>query len=141
MKTIQDSNGDGSAPSHVRPTVPDVLPIMYAYRDVKGNESGGSLHVVLDDGNTEDAHVNFCIRYAKDQGDAAGVQLGEMLLKMSPAQRKKLSDMFYSSYTSPACTDESAVRLQIPESYEAYLMLSDEHKNKLREIVTKHIHP
>ena len=26
--------------------------------------TGGAMHIVLDDGNTEDNHIDFCIRYA-----------------------------------------------------------------------------
>ncbi len=79
-----------------KPTVPEVLPMMYAYRDTEGNGVGGSLHIVLDDGNTEDDHVKWCIEYAKERGDAAGVELGETLLRMSRTQRGKLAGLFYA---------------------------------------------
>lgn len=75
--------------SKSKPTVLEVLPMMYAYRDTEGNGLGGSLHIVLDDGNTEDGDVKWCIEYAKQCGDAAGVELGETLLRMSRSQRKK----------------------------------------------------
>lgn len=84
-----------STPPRPKPTVPEVLPMMYAYRDTEGNGAGGSLHIVLDDGNTEDDHVKWCIEHAKERGDVAGVELGEMLLRMSRTQRKKLSARFY----------------------------------------------
>lgn len=82
----------------MKPTVPEVLPQLHAYRDngTAGNAVGGSLHLVLDDGNIEDSHVKFCIQWAKDHGDPEGVRLGELLLQMSKRQRKKLSDQFYS---------------------------------------------
>ncbi len=70
--------------------------MMYAYRDTEGNGVGGSLHIVLDDGNTEDNHVKWCIEYAKDRADAAGVELGETLLRMSRTQRRKLAGLFYA---------------------------------------------
>lgn len=79
-----------------KPTVPDVLPMMYAYRAIEGNGVGGSLHIVLDDGNTEDKHVKWCIEHAKERGDVAGVELGETLLRMSRTQRQKLAGLFYS---------------------------------------------
>jgi hypothetical protein len=84
-----------SANPRQKPTVPEVLPMMYAYRDTAGNGVGGSLHIVLDDGNVEDGHVRWCIERAQECGDEEGVKLGETLLSMTKTQRKKLSAMFY----------------------------------------------
>jgi len=84
-----------SANPRQKPTVPEVLPMMYAYRDTAGNGVGGSLHIVLDDGNVEDGHVRWCIERAKECGDEEGVKLGETLLSMTKTQRKKLSALFY----------------------------------------------
>lgn len=72
-----------------RPTVPEVRPLVWAYYAMPGNSCGGSLHVVLDDGNLDDHSVQFCIDNARDRGDDAGVRLGELLLKMSKTQRAK----------------------------------------------------
>lgn len=44
-----------------KPSVPQVIPAVHAYRDSKGNTLGGSLHIVLDDGNVDDSSVKFCI--------------------------------------------------------------------------------
>ncbi len=71
-------------------TVPDVLPLVREYYNKEGNGVGGSLHIVLDDGNTENRHVAFCINYARECGDEDGVKLGELLLKMSRTQRHKI---------------------------------------------------
>lgn len=79
-----------------KPTVLEVMPMIHAYRDTAGNSEGGSLHIVLGDGNTEDVHVEWCIEYAKERGDVAGVELGETLLRMSLTQRNKLAARFYS---------------------------------------------
>ncbi len=78
-----------------KPTLPEVIPLMRAYAAKEGNECGGSLHVVLDDGNVNDSHVKFCIQYAKDNNDPGGVKLGETLLSMSKTQRRELANMFY----------------------------------------------
>jgi hypothetical protein len=86
----------------LKPTVPEVLPMVYAYRDTEGNGAGGSLHSVFDDGNLEDRHIKGCIECAKGRGDAAGVELGETLLRMSRTQRRKLSARFYSLDAVPA---------------------------------------
>ena len=76
-------------------TVPEVLPIVREYYSRPGNGVGGSLHIVLDDGNVSNADVLFCIRCAEEKGDKAGVELGEILLGMSRTQRLKI-------YRSPA---------------------------------------
>lgn len=73
-----------------KPTVPEVHPVVEAYRALPGNSAGGSLHVVLDDGNVDDGSVQFCIEWADDAGDEDGVALGKVLLRMSKTQRKKL---------------------------------------------------
>lgn len=73
-----------------KPTVPEVLPIMRAYYAKPDNLAGGSLHIVLDDGNIETSSVEFCREYAHKNNDPDGVALAELLLKMSYTQRKKL---------------------------------------------------
>jgi len=70
---------------------------MREYRDTDGNDAGGSLHIVLDDGNISDDDVTFCINYAKKKGDTKGVELAEILLRMSKTQRRKLAALFYSA--------------------------------------------
>jgi hypothetical protein len=71
-----------------RPTVPQVLPFVRAYYNDHG--AGGSLHIVLDDGNLEDGSVQFCIDSAEERGDAAGAALGRLLLQMTRTQRAKV---------------------------------------------------
>lgn len=73
-----------------KPTVPEVLPMVRAYYSKPGNIVGGSLHIVLEDGNTKTDDVRFCRVQAKERGDIDGVVLAELLLKMSRTQRKKL---------------------------------------------------
>lgn len=80
-----------------KPTVSEVLPIMYSYRDTEGNGVGGSLHIVLDDGNVNNDDIIWCIEFAKKNKDKAGVELGEILLRMSKTQRKKLCCLFYNA--------------------------------------------
>lgn len=71
-----------------RPTVPEVLPIARAY--YAKNPAGGSLHIVLDDGNVGDDSVEFCEKVATEEGDADGVELARLLRRMSKTQRHKL---------------------------------------------------
>jgi hypothetical protein len=84
--------------SETKPTVPDVLPQVWRYRDTPGNCTGGSLHIVLDDGNVEDGHVRHCLDYATAKGDTDGVLLAETLLRMSKTQRLKLARRFYDNH-------------------------------------------
>ncbi len=82
---------------NVKPTVPEVLPLVDAYYGFDGCGVGGSLHIVLDDGNLEDEQVQFCIENAiaghwctDDKPDEAGELLGRLLLLMSMTQRRKI---------------------------------------------------
>ena len=79
-----------------KPTVPEVLPIMRAYRDKPGNAVGGNYHIVLDECNVSDSNVMYCIQQCERQGDAAGFELGRLLMRMSKTQRSKLAGMFYA---------------------------------------------
>ncbi len=74
----------------IKPTVPQLLPLVQAYYEKPGNSSGGSLHIVLDDGNTEDHHVRWCLKFAESCGDDDGAKLASLLLQMSRTQRSKL---------------------------------------------------
>ena len=67
---------------------PEVLPLCRAfYREYP---TGGSLHIVLDDGNVKDGHVDACIRYAEEERDEPGAALGRLLRRLSVTQRLKL---------------------------------------------------
>lgn len=81
-----------------KPTVPDVLPLARDYYARDGNGTGGSLHVVLEDGNLADAHILFCWDYAEERGDVEGAHLARVLLHMSKTQRRKL----YAQPLSPS---------------------------------------
>lgn len=72
-------------------TVPEVKARFEVYR--LNNPSWGSLHTVLEDNNVKDDHVQSCIRYALEEGDQEGVELGNILLKMSKSQRLKLGQL------------------------------------------------
>ena len=73
-----------------KPTVPEVLPLVRSYYAKPGNEAGGSLHIVLDDGNVDDDSVAFCLQRANEKHDEDGIKLAELLSKMSKTQRRKL---------------------------------------------------
>lgn len=77
-----------------KPTIPEVLPLVVAYCAKPENSVGGSLHIVLEDGNVADSHVAFCREWAADRGDDDGVRLAELLLLMSKTQRSKLARLW-----------------------------------------------
>lgn len=79
--------------SNERPTIPKVLPLVKVYYAKPGNGTGGSLHIVLEDGNVETSHVQWCLERAQEQGDEDGVALARLLLRMSRTQRNKLYAM------------------------------------------------
>lgn len=79
----------------MKPTIPEVLPVMRAFARLPGNGAAGSLHIVLDDGNVSDEDVRFCLEEARLRGDVPGAELAGLLLRMSRTQRRKLSALFY----------------------------------------------
>lgn len=74
-----------------KPTVPEVAPLVKAFYAMWGNGVGGSLHIVLDDGNVEDSSIEFCRKWAEDHGDLSGIALAMVLARMSKTQRSKLA--------------------------------------------------
>jgi len=65
--------------------------IMRRFRDYFADHpTWGVLHIALDDGNLEDSHIQFCIEYAGEQGDAEGQALARILMDFTPAQRAKM---------------------------------------------------
>lgn len=53
---------------------------------------GGSLHIVLDDGNISKDCVNWCAGYACGKGDDVGGNIANLMLHMTWRQRKKVYD-------------------------------------------------
>lgn len=74
----------------MKPTVPEVLKLVQAYYAKPGNGVGGSLHIVLDDGNLHNDHILYCREYAREKKDEDGIILADLLLLMSKTQRKKV---------------------------------------------------
>ena len=57
-----------------------------AFYMLEGNGAGGSLHIVLDDNNWERSSVEFCLKYAQDAGDRAGIAFATLLLELTDEQ-------------------------------------------------------
>lgn len=75
-----------------RPTIEDVRPIVYEYKR-QLHAAGGSLHIVLEDDNVSDQDVEYCRRFAQEQGDREGELLAQILLRMSEEEREALGDL------------------------------------------------
>lgn len=71
-----------------KPTVPEVRPLVQEYHDT--HPAGGNFHIYLRDGNYNRRSIEFCIEQAFALGDAEGVGLGKLLLRMSDTQRRKI---------------------------------------------------
>jgi hypothetical protein len=73
----------------MKPTVPEVQPIV---NDLYAATSGVGccLHIVLDDGNFEDGHVEWCIEHLQE-GHVRCRELALLLKQMSKTQRRKLA--------------------------------------------------
>ena len=59
----------------------------YYNRDLHG--TGWSLHVVTDDGNIGDDHVQFCEQWAMEHRDWTGARLARLIMRMSKTQRRR----------------------------------------------------
>lgn len=58
------------------------------------NPCGGSLHIVLDDGNLENTHIDWCAGYAYGTGDMVGSRIASLMREMTMSQRRKV----YANY-------------------------------------------
>lgn len=72
-------------------SIPEVITRFIAYQEKPGNEAWGSLHVVLEDHNVDNGHVQSCIEKAQTNGDSDGLELAKILLLMSKSQRGRLN--------------------------------------------------
>lgn len=75
-----------------KPTVPEVLPLVHKLFE---RGVGCCLHIVLDEGNVEDSHVEFCNQTAIASGHEQCIFIAGLLKKMSRTQRRKLAACAY----------------------------------------------
>jgi len=54
------------------------------------NGTGGSLHIVLDDGNLAKHHIDWCAGYACGSKDWAGDDIANLMIWMTSKQRRKV---------------------------------------------------
>lgn len=67
---------------------PELIARFAAYKASTWGGAWGALHVVLEDGNTDDA--DGCAEWARERGDAEGEALALLLEKMSGSQRGRI---------------------------------------------------
>jgi DNA-directed RNA polymerase specialized sigma subunit len=80
------------------PEITELVALCKEYYQLTNNSAGGNLHIVLDDGNTDDNFIDFCIESAKVNGDNKGMLICEKLLKLSKKQRNILVNRHYGDY-------------------------------------------
>jgi hypothetical protein len=85
-----------------------VRDLYYAVYDSDGGGAGCCLHIVLDDGNIQDDHVQYCLEKARLANHPNCVALAEALLSMSKTQRLKLGRHGYDNL--PLSKEEQEVQ-------------------------------
>ena len=65
--------------------------IQYYYTSVPDFGCGGSLHVVLDDGNIEHSNIRWCKEECEKDNDALGMLIADILLEFT---EKELEEMY-----------------------------------------------
>lgn len=71
----------------------DILPLVCRHYGKTGNECGGILHVVLDDGNIQKHFIESSLIESKKVCDEDAILICEAMLKMSARQRFKLTQI------------------------------------------------
>jgi hypothetical protein len=74
-------------------TIPEVMPMVEEYFREAG-ESGGDLHIVLEERCVDDDSVEFCRDAALKGRNVTGYVLAVLLLRMSKTQRRKISGLW-----------------------------------------------
>jgi hypothetical protein len=64
-----------------------ITDLIRIYEEREGNENGGSLHIVLEDGNVQDSSLTYCVEYALEQKDFLAAEIATMLLQFNPEDR------------------------------------------------------
>lgn len=103
LETFSEVQKDGYWHFGIRekkPTITELVPLLKEYYSKPENCVGGSLHIVLEDDNLENGHIEYCIEYAKKEGDLEGAKLGEMLLQLTKSQRRRLVTKYYGVFSN-----------------------------------------
>lgn len=71
--------------------IPDVIDQIRAYYRLPGNEAGGIVHIVLEDGNIAQKDADWCLEQALDHGDENDIEIARIVAGLSRTQRKKIA--------------------------------------------------
>lgn len=71
----------------------DVAELIDWYYTLPGCGNGGSLHIVTEDHNCDDHHLEWCAGYADGIGDKCGSDLANLLSRMNAYDRVHCIDM------------------------------------------------
>lgn len=75
----------------IKPTIPEVVGRFARYFQQPGHGAWGSLHCILDDGNTKNIFLRREVEdEVRQRGDIEGADLIAVLRSMSRSQRKRL---------------------------------------------------
>ena len=69
-----------------------ILKQIKQFLSLEGNEVGGNLHIVLDDGNLEDDDIEFCLVICEANSDFLGYDICANLLHIPYDERKVIYD-------------------------------------------------
>jgi hypothetical protein len=71
---------------------PFICEFVKYYYDTLGNAAGGTLHIMLDDGNIEKDFIQSCRTFARKEGDSFGIFLCDLLELFSEDELEALYD-------------------------------------------------
>lgn len=87
--------------------------VKYLYDDLR-EMCGGLLHIVLDDGNVEDGHIQWCIDYCNREENAdrhdkdVCIEIAQRMLKLSYTERMLIYYQWDREFCDGDC-DECAI--------------------------------
>ena len=71
---------------------------IHSFYQVDKNGAGGTLHIVLDDGNLDNHSIQWCIENSiKEKNDEEALRIANELLKLSFSARKKLYGNYWKT--------------------------------------------
>ncbi len=79
-------------PELVSGALVEVKALINLFYEFPNNGAGGSLHIVLDDNNIGRDSIEYCLTYARREGDACGEALAKLLLALTDEQIEALLD-------------------------------------------------
>ena len=72
-------------------TKSEIKALIEFYYTLPDHGAGGTLHIVVDDGNCDDASVDFCVGFARKEGDSLGEFIALALMPLSEDERLQVT--------------------------------------------------